>query len=123
MALMAVEYVTCKICKSSDTLLGKENRLYFITCEACGSSRFQAFREAAQALTIRTIGLRHQGWFLGTNWKAYQDWISGSFVTGRVQRIEHMIRRDAASCVYICMPLRRHVPDRAGAVRVCGVLA
>lgn len=33
-----VEYVTCKICKSSDTLLGKENRLYFITCESCGSS-------------------------------------------------------------------------------------
>ncbi|WWD20045.1 hypothetical protein CI109_104518 [Kwoniella shandongensis] len=34
-----VEYVTCKICKSSDTLLGKENRLYFITCETCGSRR------------------------------------------------------------------------------------
>ncbi|KAK1923849.1 domain found in IF2B/IF5-domain-containing protein [Papiliotrema laurentii] len=34
-----VEYVTCKICKSSDTLLGKENRLYFITCESCGSRR------------------------------------------------------------------------------------
>ncbi|CAD6591578.1 MAG: hypothetical protein TREMPRED_000138 [Tremellales sp. Tagirdzhanova-0007] len=34
-----VEYVTCKICKSSDTLLDKENRLYFITCEACGSRR------------------------------------------------------------------------------------
>ena len=32
-----VEYVTCKICKSSDTLLGKENRLFFVTCESCGS--------------------------------------------------------------------------------------
>ncbi|EIW72295.1 hypothetical protein TREMEDRAFT_26804 [Tremella mesenterica DSM 1558] len=31
------EYVTCKICKSPDTLLGKENRLYFMTCESCGS--------------------------------------------------------------------------------------
>ncbi|WWC95297.1 hypothetical protein V866_002158 [Kwoniella sp. B9012] len=34
-----VEYVTCKICKSPDTLLGKENRLYFMTCESCGSRR------------------------------------------------------------------------------------
>ncbi|KAK8849423.1 hypothetical protein IAR55_004755 [Kwoniella newhampshirensis] len=34
-----VEYVTCKICKSPDTLLGKENRLYFMTCETCGSRR------------------------------------------------------------------------------------
>ncbi|ORX38030.1 domain found in IF2B/IF5-domain-containing protein, partial [Kockovaella imperatae] len=34
-----VEYVTCKICKSADTLLGKENRLYFMTCETCGSRR------------------------------------------------------------------------------------
>ncbi|ODO07074.1 hypothetical protein I350_04442 [Cryptococcus amylolentus CBS 6273] len=34
-----VEYVTCKICKSPDTILGKENRLYFMTCESCGSRR------------------------------------------------------------------------------------
>jgi len=34
-----VEYVTCKICKSPDTLLSKENRLYFMTCESCGSRR------------------------------------------------------------------------------------
>ncbi|WWC73417.1 uncharacterized protein I206_107384 [Kwoniella pini CBS 10737] len=34
-----VEYVTCKICRSPDTLLGKENRLYFMTCESCGSRR------------------------------------------------------------------------------------
>jgi translation initiation factor 2 subunit 2 len=32
-----VEYVVCKTCKSPDTLLNKENRLYFITCESCGS--------------------------------------------------------------------------------------
>ncbi len=36
---LAVEYVTCKICKSPDTLLSKENRLYFMTCESCGSRR------------------------------------------------------------------------------------
>ncbi|KAI9631743.1 putative translation initiation factor [Dioszegia hungarica] len=34
-----VEYVTCKICKSPDTLLSKENRLDFVTCESCGSRR------------------------------------------------------------------------------------
>ncbi|WVN87031.1 uncharacterized protein L203_102207 [Cryptococcus depauperatus CBS 7841] len=34
-----VEYVTCKICKSPDTILEKENRLYFMTCESCGSRR------------------------------------------------------------------------------------
>ncbi|KAF9882090.1 eukaryotic translation initiation factor 2 beta subunit [Colletotrichum karsti] len=36
----AVEYVTCKTCKSADTELSKgENRLYFITCNSCGSRR------------------------------------------------------------------------------------
>ena len=33
-----VEYVTCKTCKSVDTELSKgENRLYFVTCNLCGS--------------------------------------------------------------------------------------
>ena len=35
----AVEYVTCRTCKAPDTLLTKEDRLYFITCESCGSKR------------------------------------------------------------------------------------
>ncbi|KAG0147562.1 hypothetical protein CROQUDRAFT_76446 [Cronartium quercuum f. sp. fusiforme G11] len=34
-----VEYVTCKTCKSPDTLLQKDNRLYFVACESCGSKR------------------------------------------------------------------------------------
>jgi len=34
-----VEYVTCKTCKSPDTLLDKENRIYFVSCESCGSRR------------------------------------------------------------------------------------
>lgn len=35
-----VEYVTCKTCKSPDTELSKgENRLYFVTCNSCGSRR------------------------------------------------------------------------------------
>ncbi len=35
-----VEYVSCKTCRSMDTELNKgENRLYFITCNSCGSRR------------------------------------------------------------------------------------
>jgi translation initiation factor 2 subunit 2 len=34
-----LEYVTCRTCRSPETKLHKENRLFFMTCEACGSSR------------------------------------------------------------------------------------
>ncbi|KAF8576271.1 hypothetical protein K439DRAFT_1640631 [Ramaria rubella] len=34
-----VEYVTCKTCKSPDTLLEKENRIDFVSCQSCGSRR------------------------------------------------------------------------------------
>ncbi|KAH8112859.1 domain found in IF2B/IF5-domain-containing protein [Phellopilus nigrolimitatus] len=34
-----VEYVTCKTCKSPDTVLTKENRIFFVSCESCGSRR------------------------------------------------------------------------------------
>ncbi|CAG8551685.1 450_t:CDS:2 [Acaulospora morrowiae] len=34
-----VEYVTCKTCKSPDTILTKENRIFFQQCESCGSMR------------------------------------------------------------------------------------
>jgi len=33
------EYVACRTCKSPDTVMQKENRLYFLCCEACGSRR------------------------------------------------------------------------------------
>lgn len=37
---MAVEYVTCKTCRSPDTELSKgENRLYFVSCNSCQSRR------------------------------------------------------------------------------------
>lgn len=37
---ISVEYVTCKTCRSPDTELNKgENRLYFVTCNSCGSRR------------------------------------------------------------------------------------
>ena len=35
----SVEYVSCKTCKSPDTLLTKENRIFFMACESCGSRR------------------------------------------------------------------------------------
>ncbi|KAL6576668.1 hypothetical protein OROMI_010944 [Orobanche minor] len=31
------EYVICNGCKSTDTILSKENRLFFLRCEKCGS--------------------------------------------------------------------------------------
>lgn len=35
-----VEYVSCKTCRSPDSDLTKgENRLYFVTCNSCGSRR------------------------------------------------------------------------------------
>lgn len=39
MICFVVEYVTCKTCKSPDTILSKDNRLYFVQCESCGSTR------------------------------------------------------------------------------------
>ncbi|KAG6583311.1 hypothetical protein SDJN03_19243, partial [Cucurbita argyrosperma subsp. sororia] len=33
------EYVICIGCKSPDTILSKENRLFFLRCEKCGSGR------------------------------------------------------------------------------------
>jgi len=31
------EYVTCHTCKSPDTILSREQRLFFMTCEMCGA--------------------------------------------------------------------------------------
>lgn len=42
--MLLVEYVTCRTCKSPDTDLKKgENRLFFVTCNSCGSRRSVAF--------------------------------------------------------------------------------
>lgn len=47
-----VEYVTCKTCKSPDTTLRKENRLYFMQCDSCGSTRsVSAIKTGFQAQT------------------------------------------------------------------------
>ncbi|GAA5824361.1 hypothetical protein JCM11251_000389 [Rhodosporidiobolus azoricus] len=47
-----VEYVTCKTCKSPDTTLTKKDRLFFMTCSSCGSTRsVQAIKTGFQATT------------------------------------------------------------------------
>jgi len=33
------EYVACRTCRSPETYLKKENRLYFLCCQTCGSTR------------------------------------------------------------------------------------
>lgn len=48
------EYVTCHTCRSSETLLHKETRLFFLQCEACGSRcSVQSIKSGFQAQTTR----------------------------------------------------------------------
>ncbi|GAA5918283.1 hypothetical protein JCM6882_006318 [Rhodosporidiobolus microsporus] len=45
-----IEYVTCKTCKSPDATLTKKDRLFFMTCSSCGSTRsVQAIKTGFQA--------------------------------------------------------------------------
>ncbi|ESN99249.1 hypothetical protein HELRODRAFT_66682, partial [Helobdella robusta] len=56
------EYVTCHTCKSPETMLQKETRLFFLQCETCGSrcsvasikSGFQAVTGKRAAIRART---------------------------------------------------------------------
>ncbi|KAJ3693782.1 hypothetical protein LUZ60_009262 [Juncus effusus] len=52
------EYVICSGCKSPDTILSKENRLFFLRCEQCGSSRTVA---AIKAGFVARVGRRKDG--------------------------------------------------------------
>jgi translation initiation factor 2 subunit 2 len=54
-----VEYVTCKTCRSPDTILVKENRLFFMQCESCSSSRsVTAIKSGFKAQTERRAAQR-----------------------------------------------------------------
>ncbi|PWO00586.1 hypothetical protein FA09DRAFT_191234 [Tilletiopsis washingtonensis] len=56
-----IEYVTCKTCKSPRTLLKKENRIFFMVCEACGSQRsVTTIKTGFQAQTGRRSKMRAQ---------------------------------------------------------------
>ncbi|KAJ1918877.1 Transcriptional regulator [Mycoemilia scoparia] len=49
-----IEYVTCKTCKSGDTELLKENRITYVKCRICGSSRsVTAIKTGFQAQTTK----------------------------------------------------------------------
>ncbi|KAJ8877263.1 hypothetical protein PR048_021717 [Dryococelus australis] len=56
------EYVTCHTCRSPDTILQKDTRLFFLQCETCGSrcsvasikSGFQAVTGKLCAIMVRT---------------------------------------------------------------------
>ncbi|KAJ3127311.1 hypothetical protein HK098_006490 [Nowakowskiella sp. JEL0407] len=48
------QYVACKTCKSPNTILTKENRLFFVQCESCGSSSsVAAIKQGFQAQTSK----------------------------------------------------------------------
>lgn len=53
------EYVTCKTCRSPDTVLSKENRLFFLKCESCGSTRsVTAIKSGFKAQTTKRSATR-----------------------------------------------------------------
>lgn len=53
------EYVTCKTCRSPDTIMSKENRLFFLKCESCGSTRsVNAIKSGFKAQTTKRSAAR-----------------------------------------------------------------
>uniref|UniRef100_A0A5S6QMN6 Eukaryotic translation initiation factor 2 subunit 2 n=1 Tax=Trichuris muris TaxID=70415 RepID=A0A5S6QMN6_TRIMR len=53
------EYVTCHTCKSADTVLDKDTRLFFLQCQTCGSRCSVAtIKSGFQAVTTRRAQTR-----------------------------------------------------------------
>lgn len=53
------EYVTCHTCKSRETMLQKDTRLYFLQCETCGSRcSVQSIKSGFQAVTGKRAAIR-----------------------------------------------------------------
>lgn len=53
------EYVQCKTCKSADTELSRENRIYFVKCKTCGSQRsVAAIKTGFQAVVGKRSRMR-----------------------------------------------------------------
>jgi len=53
------EYVTCHTCKSPDTILQKDTRLYFLQCETCGSRcSVASIKSGYQAVTNKRAAIR-----------------------------------------------------------------
>jgi translation initiation factor 2 subunit 2 len=56
-----VEYVTCKTCKSPNTVLKRESRLFFQQCESCGSTRsVSAIKSGFKAQTEKRSAQRNK---------------------------------------------------------------
>eukprot|EP01134_Creolimax_fragrantissima_P005047 CFRG5047T1 len=55
------EYVSCHTCRSPDTILTKDNRLFFLQCESCGAQCSVAtIHSGFQAITTKRAKLRAQ---------------------------------------------------------------
>ncbi|XP_047134834.1 eukaryotic translation initiation factor 2 subunit 2 isoform X2 [Hydra vulgaris] len=55
------EYVTCHTCRSPDTILHKETRLFFLQCETCGSRcSVQSIKSGFQAVTTKRAQLKNK---------------------------------------------------------------
>ncbi|XP_022286102.1 eukaryotic translation initiation factor 2 subunit 2-like [Crassostrea virginica] len=53
------EYVTCHTCRSPDTLLQKDTRIFFLQCETCGSRcSVTSIKSGFQALTGKRAAIR-----------------------------------------------------------------
>lgn len=55
------EYVTCHTCRSPDTMLHKETRLFFLQCETCGSRcSVASIKSGFQAITGKRAALKNK---------------------------------------------------------------
>jgi translation initiation factor 2 subunit 2 len=53
------EYVTCHTCRSPETILQKDTRLYFLQCETCGSRcSVTSIKSGFQAVTSKRAAIR-----------------------------------------------------------------
>lgn len=53
------EYVTCHTCRSPETILQKDTRLYFLQCETCGSRcSVASIKSGFQAVTGKRAAMR-----------------------------------------------------------------
>lgn len=53
------EYVTCHTCRSPDTILQKDTRLFFLQCETCGSRcSVTSIKSGFQAVTAKRAAIR-----------------------------------------------------------------
>lgn len=53
------EYVTCHTCRSPETILQKDTRLFFLQCESCGSRcSVASIKSGFQAVTSKRAAIR-----------------------------------------------------------------